>query len=181
MMKKKPIDEFAHLRKYSNRELAEAFVFPSNPPTTPEEIKEEEDFWKERRTQFENRTPQEKIHSKMLQLKFQLEDYVRGNQYKESLNFGYFLNEYINRQEKQDKQFATEVDVKPAVLSQYLNNHRKPTEKFVIRLELHSNGMITALVWFKLLQKDKEHEIMTDTIIRKTESKHIKNRLEFAY
>lgn len=181
-MKREPIDEYEKLRKlYSNEELAEAFVFPSSPPTTPEEIKEEEEFWKERRRQFENRSPQQKIYSKMLQLKFQLQDYVRENQYDGRLNFGYFLNEYINRQEKQDKQFAAEVDVKPAVLSQYLNNHRKPTEKFVIRLELHSNGMITALTWFKLLQKDKEHEITTDTIIRKTESKHVKNRLELAY
>ena len=181
-MKREPIDEYANLKKlYSDKELAEAFVFPSTPPTTPEEIKEDEEFWKERRRQFENRTPQQKIKDKMLQLKFQLQDYVRENRYDKNLNFGYFLNEYITRQEKQDKQFAAEVDVKPVVLSQYINNHRKPTEKFVIRLELHSSGMITALVWLKLLQKDKEHEIMTDLAIRKTESKHIKNRLEFTY
>lgn len=181
-MMKEPMDEYADLKKqYSDEELADAFVFPSDPPTTPQEIKEDEEFWRERRRQFKNRTTQQKIHSKMLQLKFELEDYVRGSQYDESLNFGYFLNQYINRQEKQDKQFAAEIDVKPTVLSQYLNNHRKPTEKFVIRLELHSRGMITALVWLKLLQKNKEHEIMTDTIIRKIESKHIKNRLEFAY
>lgn len=82
---------------------------------------------------------------------------------------------------RQDKQFAAEIDIKPAVISQYLNNHRKPPEKFVIRLELHSNGMIPALAWFKLLQKGNEYEIMTDVGIRKEESKHIKNRLEFAY
>ena len=110
-----------------------------------------------------------------------MEDYVGSNQYQDVLNFGYFLNEYVNRQEKPDKQFAVEIDVKPTVLSQYLNNHRKPTEKFVIRLELHSNGMIPALSWFKLLQKDKEHEIMTNTSIRQEESKHVKNKLEFAY
>ena len=173
--------ELTDLSKYSNKELAEAFVFPSIEPVTAKEKQVEETFWQQRRQQFASRTPQQQIYDSLLQLKFQLEDYIGDDRYQSDLNFGYFLNEYVNRQEKPDKEFAADIDVTPAVLSQYLNNHRKPTEKFVIRLELHSNGLIPALAWFKLLQKDKEHEIMTDTHIRKEESKHIKNRLEFAY
>ena len=69
-------------------------------------------------------------------------------------------------QDKKDKQFADEVDVTPAVLSQYINNHRKPKDEFVIRLGLHSNGMIPAISWFKVIQKDKEHEIMTSQELR---------------
>jgi len=167
--------------KFSNEELAEAFIFPRVEPKTAKEKQEEEAFWQERRTSFENRTPKQKMYTKLLQLKFQLEEYIGSNQCEEVLNFGYFLNEYVNRQEKLDKEFAADIDVKPAVLSQYLNNHRKPTEKFVIRLELLSNGMISALAWLKLLQKDKEHQIMTDKTIRKEESRHVKHRLEFAY
>ncbi|MDR3696274.1 helix-turn-helix transcriptional regulator [Mucilaginibacter sp.] len=182
-MKNKMSDryELTDFKKLSNEELAEAFIFPSKEPLTVKEKREEEEFWQERRKQFANRTPQQQIYDKLLQLKFQLEDYIGSNQYQAVLNFGYFLNEYVNRQNKQDKEFAAEIDVTPAVFSQYLNNHRKPTEKFVIRLELHSNGMISALAWFKVLQKDKEHEIMTNTGIRIEESRHVKNRLEFAY
>lgn len=175
----KEIHEPKELKKFSDRELAESLVFPAG--SSPAQKEEEITFWEERREEFESRTPQQQIYAKLLQLKFQLEEYIGGNEYKEVLNFGYFLSEYVNRQEKKDKQFAAEIDIKPAVFSQYLNNHRKPPEKFVIRLELHSNGMIPALAWFKLLQKDKEHEIMTNTHIRAEESKHIKNRLEFAY
>lgn len=167
--------------KFTGEELADAFVFPFDEALTAEEEKEKINFWTARRKQFESRTPGQEIHSRLLQLKFQLEDYVGSNQYKESLNFGYFLNEYVNRQDKKDKQFANEVDVKPAVLSQYINNHRKPKDGFVIRLELHSNGMIPAISWFKVIQKDKEHEIMTNQDLRLEESKHVKNRLEFAY
>ncbi len=170
------------LSKFSEEELTEILTFASAPEKeTAEEIEAEKEFWEQRRNAFENRSPQQKIYTKLLQLKFQLEDYVTGIQYKEALNFGYFLNEYVSRQEKKDKQFAYEVDIKPAVLSQYINNHRKPTEQFVIRLELHSNGMIPALSWFKLVQKDKEYEIMTNPDLRAEESKHVKNRLEFAY
>ncbi len=173
--------ELTDFSKFSNKELAEAFVFPSKPPVTSKEKQEEAEFFQERRRKFANRTPQQQIYDKLLQLKFQLEDYISSNQYQDVLNFSYFLNEYVNRQDKKDKDFAAEIDIKPAVLSQYLNNYRKPPEKIVFRLELHSNGMIPAVAWYKLLQKDKEHEIMTDSTIRKEESKHIKNRLEFAY
>ena len=167
--------------EYSNRELAEAYIFPQASALTAKDKKEEEDFWLERRKRFENQSPQEKMHTRLLQLKFDLEDYVNSNQYHVALNFGYFLNEYVYRQGKQDKQFAAEIDVKPAVLSQYVNNHRKPPEKFAIRLELHSNGMIPAVTWLRLLQKDKEHKIMTDLTVRKDESYHIKNKLNFAW
>lgn len=167
--------------KLTDEELVDAFVFPSNKVLTAKEKKEESDFWETRRNQFESRTPRQKMYSSLLQLKFQLEDYIDSSQYKEAFNFGYFLNEYVNRQDKKDKQFANEVDVTPAVLSQYINNHRKPKDEFVIRLELHSNGMIPAISWFKVIQKDKEYDIMTNQKIRQEESKHVKNRLEFAY
>lgn len=167
--------------KFTGEELADAFIFPADHVLTTEEKKEDRDFWTTRRAQFENRTPEQEMYSRLLQLKFQLEEYIGNSQYKESLNFGYFLNQYVSRQDKKDKQFANEVDVTPSVLSQYMNNHRKPKDEFVIRLELHSNGMIPAISWFKLIQKDKEHVIMTNQDIRLEESKHVKNRLEFAY
>lgn len=167
--------------KFTSEELADAFVFPADRKTTAEEKREESDFWEARRKKFDNRTPVQQIYANLLQLKFQLEDYIGSAQYKDKLNFGYFLNEYVSRQEKKDKEFANEVDVTPAVLSQYINNHRKPKDEFVIRLELHSNGMIPAISWFKVIQKEKEHEIMTNLDLRREESKHVKSRLEFAY
>lgn len=178
--KKKEIKE-TNFSKFTGEELADAFVFPADKVLSAKEKKEEDDFWKARRNQFENRTQMQKMHSRLLQLKFQLEDYINSSQYVEALSFGFFLNEYVSRQDKKDKDFAVEVDVKPAVLSQYINNHRKPTDEFIIRLELHSNGMIPAISWFKVVQKDKEHEIITSQKLRDEESKYVKNRLGFAY
>ena len=178
---KSKTDNLEGLDKYSSQELAEAFIFPLTTPGTAKAKQEDIVFWSERRKAFETRTENQKIYSRLLQLKFQLEEYVESNQYEEVLNFGHFLSEYVNRQAKQDSEFAAEIDIKPQVLSQYLNSHRKPTEKVVIRLELHSNGMIPAISWFKLLQKDKEHKIMTNKTIRSEQSKHIKNKLDFAY
>lgn len=167
--------------KFTGEELADAFVFPADKILSAKEKKEEDDFWKARRNQFENRTHRQQMYSGLLQLKFQLEDYTDNSQYVEALSFGFFLNEYVSRQDKKDKDFAVEVGVKPTVLSQYINNHRKPTDEFIIRLELHSSGMIPAISWFKVVQKDKEHEIMTNQKLREEESKYVKNRLGFAY
>ncbi|WP_294212617.1 hypothetical protein [uncultured Chryseobacterium sp.] len=167
--------------KFTGEELADAFVFPADQVLDAKEKKEEEDFWAARRNQFDNRTHKQKMYSRLLQLKFQLEDYINSSQYLETFSFGFFLNEYVSRQDKKDKDFAVEVDVKPTVLSQYMNDHRKPTDEFIIRLELHSNGMIPAISWFKVIQKDKEHKIRTSQKLRDEESKHVKNRLGFAY
>ena len=171
----------AAFSNYTDQELAEAYVFPSNELQTAEENAAEDDFWGSRRKQFENRSEKQQMLSRLLQLKFQLEDYIGSNKYQKAFNFGYFLNEYVSRQDKKDKQFAIEVDITPTVLSQYINNHRKPKDEFVIRLEIHSGGMIPAINWFKVLQKDKEQDIITNQQLRQQESKHVKNRLEFAY
>ena len=169
------------LSGFSDEELSNGFIFPVDESLTASETEAEKEFWEDRRKNFENRTPQQKIYSKLLQLKFQLDDYVGSKQYKQALSFGYFLNEYVSRQGKADKEFAFEVDIKPTVLSQYINNHRKPTDRFIIRLELHSNGMIPALDWFKLLQKEKEFEFNNNKMLRREESKHVKSRLEIVY
>ncbi len=173
--------ELTDFSKHNKKELAEAFVFPSKAPETLKERKEEESFWLERRKQFKNRTSQHRIYDSLLQLKFQLEDYINSNEYKDALSFSYFLAEYVNRQGKKDKDFAAEIDITPAALSQYINNYRKPPEKIVYRLELHSNGMIPAIAWYKLLQKDKEYAIVNDAKSRREENRHIKNKLEFSF
>jgi len=66
------------------------------------------------------------------------------------------------------------------LLSQLINNHRAPAEKIIIRLELHSGNIIPALLWMKVLDKQREHTIVTDKAIRQEESSHVKNRFAFS-
>ncbi len=167
--------------KFTSEELADAFMFPVEGKMTNEERKEERDFLEQRRKAFLNLSPEQKIYSKLLQLKFHLEDYIKKEDFDEKYNFGYFLREYVERLNKKDKEFADEVGVTPAVLSQYINNHRKPKDEFVIRLELHSNGLLPAIDWFRLIQKDKEHEIITNMALRQKEKKFVKIPFKFAY
>jgi plasmid maintenance system antidote protein VapI len=113
-------------------------------------------------------------HAGLLRLIFQIEKYITDRKFDPALNFGYFFNEYIKRQEKLDKQIAIEMGVTDAAISQLINNRRKPTKEFIIRLEIHSGGLFPALFWAKLLHKEKEYEIATDLKARIKASQHIK-------
>jgi plasmid maintenance system antidote protein VapI len=113
---------------------------------------------------------QQEKYRKMLQLKSQLENYVHGDQFEEQFNFSYFLKEYIRRQAMTDKNFALDIGVSDAAISQYINNRRKPTNEFMIRLELHSCGLFQALTWLKLLHKEKSFDKIIMSEINKIQT-----------
>ena len=119
--------------------------------------------------------------NKLLQLKFQLEDYIQGTEYNANCTFSYFLKQYIQILNKKQKEFAHDVDVSDLQLSHYLNNRRSPNESFIIRLEIHSNNSISALTWFRLLEKEKEYHLITNKAIRIKEKKHVSNMLSLDF
>jgi transcriptional regulator with XRE-family HTH domain len=166
--------------QYTVEEIADAFMIPREPLSPDEEEKGLEEFRAMRLKEIASRTPEQWKEAKMLQVKYQILSSIDNVEPMEERNFQYFLNEYIRAQDKKDKEFAEDVDVKPYVLSQYLNGHRNPPKEFLIRLELHSNGLIPASWWFRLLQKSKELELSQDEAIREQERKHVKNKIELA-
>jgi transcriptional regulator with XRE-family HTH domain len=165
--------------KYTPKELADAFVFRTK--LSPKERKESDAYLNEMRIKKrKDITPAQLLLARLLQLKYQMEDYLTNDSYDLTHSFASYLREYLNSLNKKNKEFAKDIDIDETELSQILNNHRKPSEKLIIRLEIHSNKTIPAITWFKLLEKEKEHEFLTNTIIRKTEGKHVKNRLKLS-
>src|ERR1035437_282655 len=149
------------LKKYAPKELAESFVFRTK--LTAKEKKESDITLHELRKRVqEQTTSKQKLLSHLLQLKYQIEDYSKNATYDANRSFGYFLREYLKPLNKKNKEFASDIDIDETELSQILNQHRKPADKFIIRLEIHSNKTIPAITWFRLLEKEKEHEILTD-------------------
>ncbi len=167
------------LNKYRAKELADAFVFRTK--LTAEERKKSDMRLKQMRTKIQKEvTPKQLLLSRIMQLKYQIEDYSNNAPYDINRSFGFFLREYLKSLNKKNKDFASDLDINETELSQILNKHRTPSEKLIIRLEIHSNKTIPAITWFRLLEKEKEHEIITDIAIRKNESKHVKNRLQLS-
>lgn len=167
-------------RKYTPQEIAESIVFTGTKNTKEREavLSEFRDF---RKGISDKQSEKSKTISLLLQLKFLIEDYLNTESFNKNYYFGYFLKEYIARLEKKNKEFAAEIDVDPTELSQVINKHRKPTDKLIFRLEIHSNKNFPALMWFKLLEKERAYEILHNKGIIESEKKHVKRKLRFSF
>lgn len=161
-------------RKLSNEELAEAFIFPHG-LTKAEKEAEDEAFLAYRKKRLLEMTEKEKLISRLLQLKFQLEDYISSEEYNPMRSFSYFLKEYLKTIDRKKKEFANEIHVHETRLSQILNDRVEPNDKFIIRLEIHSGNLFPAIYWYKLIERKKEFEITSDKSLRTQEKKFVKN------
>jgi plasmid maintenance system antidote protein VapI len=167
-------------KEYTPEEIAESFVFPGpKDPRQREALLDE--FRKHREKVSDKHSEKTKLISQLLQLKFLIEDYINSDTFNKNYYFGYFLKEYIIRLDKKNNQFATEIDVKPTELSQVINKHRKPTEKLIFRLEIHSNKNFPALMWFRVLEKERAYELKHNRNIIDSEKKHVKEKLAFSF
>lgn len=167
-------------KKYKPEEIAESFVFP-NDLNSVERKQSLESFRTWRKTNDLSRSLKSKLITQLLQLRFVMEDYIKQGDYKEKYDFSYFLKEYIYRLEIKNKEFADEIDVDPTELSQIINKHRPPNEKFIIRLEIHSNSNFPAIIWYKLIEKERVFHLSNNQQLRISESKHVKSKLDFTF
>ncbi len=167
-------------KQYTPQEIAESIVFPGNlDKNQREQALNAFSTW--RKKNESKRTAESKLITQLLQLRFLMEDYINESSYSKNCDFSYFLKEYISRLEKKNKDFAKEIDVDPTELSQIINKHRPPNEKFIIRLELHSNKNFPAITWFKLIEKEKAYALLHNSQLRLAESKHVKSKLNFTF
>lgn len=167
-------------KKYKPDEIAESYVFPSDLDASQRE-QQLTLFRKWRKENESKRSTKSKLITRLLQLKFLMEDYIKNKEFKKEVDFSYFLVQYIDSLELKKKEFAQEINVDPTELSQILNKHRAPSEKFIVRLELHSNKNFPAMIWYKIIEKEKAFNLMHDTSLRSSESKHVKSKLDFTF
>lgn len=164
------------LKEHTPEELAEAFVFPVK--LTAKQKKEAAKQLAEarKRTQQEM-TEQDRLISRLFQIRFQLENYIDSKEYNPELTFGYFLMKYVELLDKKRKAFAEEISIDETLLSQLINMHRLPPDYIAIRLEIHSNNTIPASYWIRLVEKQRLHEITTDKELRKKEKPFVHGKL----
>jgi len=166
-------------KKYSAKELADSFVFPGS--KNAHDVQERLELFRGyRRKAKAKMTVKARLMSHLLQLRFQIEDYLQSDHFSESHTFAFFLKEYIARLNKRNNEFADEIDMDPSELSQIINQHGAPNQKLIIRLEIHSNKNFPALLWFKLIEKEKAHALVHNEDLRNEERKHVKQKLAFS-
>ncbi|MCO5950711.1 hypothetical protein [Mucilaginibacter flavidus] len=163
--------------QYSPEELAESFVFPVK-LTAKQQREASEQLAKHRAKRRAEMTEAEKLNLRLLQLKFRLEDYITGDQYNPEYTFGYFLEQYLQLANRKKKEFAGDIQIHETQLSQMLKDRREPNNSVMVRLELHSNNIIPAVSWFKLLEKEKAYQLKTDKSLRDKESRYVTHNLQ---
>jgi hypothetical protein len=164
--------------KYSHEEVADSIVF-KNPLSEKEEKESSLELAEIRRKKRENLSENQKLYAKVLQLRFLMEDYAKSEQYDENRSFASFLRKYIRFSYKVNKRFANDINLNEGELSLILNKRRLPTEKTIVRLEIHSNNVIPALSWYRVVEKQREHELEKDIKFKQEQKKFVKNHLEF--
>jgi hypothetical protein len=128
-------------------------------------------FWIQRR---KNMSEKDRQYGKLMQLKYSMEGYADSNKFDETLSFGYFLNEYIHSLNKKKTQFSEEISLHSAQLSRLLSEKEDPNFKILVRLEIHSNNTIPALLWYRIIEKRKESELTNNHKLRISERKLVK-------
>jgi hypothetical protein len=163
-------------KKHSGKELAEAHVFPSRLSSAEKKLAESE-FSQFRIQRLKKMPDAEKYYSRLMQLKYTMEEYANSRDYHEEYTFSYFLNEYLHSLNKGKTEFSREIDLHGAQLSRLLSDKDDPSQRIFVRLEIHSNNLIPAIDWFRVYEKQMELELLKDKEIRKKESKHVKVKI----
>jgi hypothetical protein len=166
-------------KKHSASELAESYVFPDVVSET-----EREDilqaFRNFRKIRSQEQTAESKFKNRLLQLKFLMEDYIASPKFEARYDFAYFLDQYISRLEINYTDFAKDIDVGLSTISQIIGKHRKPTDKIIFRIYIHSNKNFPVYLWYRLLEKERMFELENNRSIIENESKYVKHSLEFS-
>jgi hypothetical protein len=121
----------------------------------------------------------EKLQSNLSRLKFQIEDYLQQDTYSDDHSFSAFLKQYLKILSKKQVAFAAEISLHPTKLNQILKHRVMPNLALVYRLEKHSGGLISALLWWKLVAKKMEADIINDNESRLSEARKVRFQVSF--
>jgi transcriptional regulator with XRE-family HTH domain len=168
------------LTEMTSEEIADAYVLPVH-LTNEEQKLANKELTNARAKRRNEMSEGKKLYNRLLLLKTRLEDYVNSPAYKADFTFGYFLQEYLQLQNKKQNEFAKEINVNATVLNQYIHEHRVPNENIFVRFEIHSGDLIKAVDLLRLVDKEKEYQISHDLDLRKREALNVLNKLEFAF
>ncbi|MGB3849987.1 MAG: hypothetical protein WA958_08470 [Tunicatimonas sp.] len=162
-------------QKYTDEEIAESFILPLN--LTKKEQKEMHDAMRNlRKNQRAAMTEPERMYSSLMQLKYQMTESV-GREYDVENDFSKYLIRYMAIVKKTQKEIASDIGMTTRALSEILANAKDPDQRVFLRLENHSNGLIPALLWWKVAVRKQEYEITKNEQRREKEYAKVKNSI----
>ncbi len=116
---------------------------------------------------------EERLLSALLGLKYQIRAYTAGDVFDASQSFANTLLAYLGLVNRNQKQFAADIDIHPSRLNRILKGKERIGKHLAFRLEKHSGYTIPAIYWWKLVQKEVEQEILTDAAVCESEQSRV--------
>lgn len=107
---------------------------------------------------------------KLVQLKLQMEDYIKKPVDDCTKSFSEFLEFYIDTlytSRGARSEFAKDMDITPVSLSQIINKHRDPNDEFIMKLMIHSEKIYKKVygfqmeIWYQVYFHEKLCETMS--------------------
>lgn len=114
-----------------------------------ERLREGEALMEARLEQLKKVPEDQILKARLLQLKYQMEDYLSGEGQGEGKSFLFFLVTYIDALYSRRSSFAEDMNISPVALSHVLNGHRDPKLEFLQRLMIHSDLVYRNISSFK--------------------------------
>lgn len=106
------------------------------------------------------------LQARLMQLKLQMENYLKEPMYDKQNQFLHFLEAYIDTIYSKRSDFARDINVTANYLSKVMNHHREPQEAFMLKLMIHSEkvfaqvGPFKKTTWYQIYY----HEKLCDTM-----------------
>ena len=165
--------------KISDKEQAQAFIFPHG-LSAEEKAEADEEVKVFRQLRLQQMTEKERVLSDLLRLKFQMEDYIKQVDYSDDCDFHVFLQKYLKILDKKQNVFANEIGLHPTKVSQIITGKTAPNIALSYRLEVHSGGLISAVLWWRLLAKKIAFDIKQDNSAKLEEAKNVLFSFDYA-
>jgi plasmid maintenance system antidote protein VapI len=159
-------------KRFTPEELVDAFVFPVK-LTAKQQKEAAEQLAAARKKSKAEMTDETKRSLIAIGVRSRIADSLQEETFNPEHTFGSFLKLYVELLEKKRKEFAEEISIDDTLLSQLINGHRFPPDYVAIRLELHSNNIIPATLWLKLVDKQRLHEVENNKELRKKEKQFV--------
>jgi hypothetical protein len=154
-------------RKKTYREIEGVeFGVDSRYTSKKESVSDSKALMEARSRRMNNVSADQMAQARLLQLKLNMEEYIKAPVYGAHNYFIDFLTTYIDTIYKRRGNFAKDIDITPIRLSQVLNNHRDPKEEFMLRLMIHSEKTYENVCQFnkKTWYQVYFHEKICDTM-----------------
>lgn len=169
---------YEQLRKtYSDKEIAEGYMIPDTLSKEEQQISDEA-FRQKRFELLNNRTEKQRILSEIMRLRIKIFAYLEEDFFSSAYDFGEVLREYVSILKRSRKDFASDIDIHPTKLSRIINKREEPSISLIYRLAKHSNDLIPAIYWWKLVTRKQGHLLVSDKERMEKEGKRVKNAVQ---